>query len=61
MSDAGSWRAILLVVSMPLMLLVGVAIRIDSPGPVLFRQRRMGHSLVPFTVNKFRTMRQGVR
>jgi lipopolysaccharide/colanic/teichoic acid biosynthesis glycosyltransferase len=52
--------AVLLVVLLPLMLLVAVAIKVESRGPVLFRQRRMGRSLVPFTVNKFRTMRQGV-
>ncbi len=45
--------AVLLVVSSPLMLLVAVAIRLESPGPALFRQRRVGRSLVPFTVNKF--------
>jgi lipopolysaccharide/colanic/teichoic acid biosynthesis glycosyltransferase len=50
----------LLVIMFPLMLVIAVAIRIESPGSALFRQRRLGRSLVPFTVNKFRTMRQGV-
>lgn len=36
----------------------GVAIRMDSPGPVLFRQVRMGYRGRPFTMYKLRTMRQ---
>ncbi len=51
---------ILLVALFPLMLVIAAAIRIESPGPSLFRQRRIGRSLAPFTLNKFRTMRQGV-
>lgn len=45
----------LLVVS-PVMLGVAVAIRLDSPGPVMFRQVRLGIGGRPFTVLKFRTM-----
>jgi putative colanic acid biosynthesis UDP-glucose lipid carrier transferase len=41
----------------PLMLLVGLLVRLDSPGPALFRQTRLGRSNQPFTVYKFRTMR----
>jgi lipopolysaccharide/colanic/teichoic acid biosynthesis glycosyltransferase len=52
--------AILLVVLTPVMLIIAVAIRLDSDGPVLFNQRRLGRSLVPFTVHKFRTMKYGV-
>ena len=51
--------AILLVVLLPLMLVIAVAIRIDSDGPVLFSQRRLGRSLKPFTLHKFRTMMHG--
>jgi lipopolysaccharide/colanic/teichoic acid biosynthesis glycosyltransferase len=51
--------SILLVMLLPLMLAIAAAIRIESPGPGLFRQRRLGRSLVPFTVVKFRTMRTG--
>ncbi|AQR75530.1 sugar transferase [Sphingomonas sp. LM7] len=43
------------LVALP-MLLVAVLIRFDSPGPVLFRQVRMGHRARPFHVYKFRTM-----
>jgi lipopolysaccharide/colanic/teichoic acid biosynthesis glycosyltransferase len=40
----------------PLTALIALAIRIDSPGPIIFRQRRLGRNLKPFTVLKFRTM-----
>lgn len=40
----------------PLLLLVAVLIKIDSPGPVLFRQKRFGFNNVEFDVFKFRTM-----
>ena len=42
---------------LPLMAAVAVAIRIDSAGPVLFRQTRIGHAGKRITVYKFRTMR----
>jgi lipopolysaccharide/colanic/teichoic acid biosynthesis glycosyltransferase len=45
-----------LVVLSPLLALIAVAVRIESRGPALFRQQRLGRSLVPFTVTKFRTM-----
>jgi Undecaprenyl-phosphate glucose phosphotransferase len=38
------------------MLLIALAIRLDSPGPILFRQRRTGFNDRPFDVYKFRTM-----
>jgi lipopolysaccharide/colanic/teichoic acid biosynthesis glycosyltransferase len=41
----------------PILLVVGLAIRIDSPGPALFRQRRVGHGRREFTLFKFRSMR----
>ncbi|MBI4770058.1 MAG: sugar transferase [Chloroflexi bacterium] len=40
----------------PLMLLIGVAIRLDSPGPAIFRQLRVGENGRPFWMYKFRTM-----
>lgn len=51
--------SLLLLLLAPLMVAVAIAIRLDSPGPTLFRQRRLGRSLKPFTVNKFRTMAHG--
>ncbi len=51
--------SILLVVLAPLMAVIAVAIRVDSAGPILFRQRRLGRALSPFTVHKFRTMTDG--
>ena len=40
----------------PLMLLIACAIRLDSPGPILFRQTRNGFNGRPFRIFKFRTM-----
>ncbi|MBA2504539.1 MAG: sugar transferase [Thermoleophilaceae bacterium] len=48
-----------LIVTAPLLLLAAVAIRIDSKGPVLFRQTRVGRRAEPFELLKFRTMRAG--
>ncbi len=42
----------------PLMGLIALAVRLSSPGPVLFRQRRVGRDGREFDVLKFRTMRQ---
>jgi lipopolysaccharide/colanic/teichoic acid biosynthesis glycosyltransferase len=41
----------------PLLLLVALAVRVDSRGPALFRQRRVGHEEREFTLFKFRSMR----
>jgi lipopolysaccharide/colanic/teichoic acid biosynthesis glycosyltransferase len=46
-----------LPVLLPVLLVVGVLIRLDSRGPVLFRQQRMGYRGRAFTMYKFRTMR----
>ena len=42
---------------LPVLLLVALLIRLDSRGPALFTQRRVGYRGVPITVYKFRTMR----
>jgi lipopolysaccharide/colanic/teichoic acid biosynthesis glycosyltransferase len=46
----------LLVICGPLLLAIAAAIRIDSEGPVLFRQQRIGKDGKPFKMVKFRTM-----
>ncbi|HYM31360.1 MAG TPA: undecaprenyl-phosphate glucose phosphotransferase [Candidatus Cybelea sp.] len=50
---------IIAVLVSPLMLAIAIAIKLDSPGPVLFRQQRYGFNNNVFTVFKFRTMRHG--
>jgi lipopolysaccharide/colanic/teichoic acid biosynthesis glycosyltransferase len=49
--------AILLLLA-PILVLLALIIKLDSPGPVIFRQRRVGLDQAPFMVAKFRTMRQ---
>jgi sugar transferase (PEP-CTERM system associated) len=46
-----------LLVSLPIQLLAAIAIRIDSRGPILLRQPRVGQDGVPFIVYKFRSLR----
>jgi lipopolysaccharide/colanic/teichoic acid biosynthesis glycosyltransferase len=41
----------------PIFLLISLAIRLDSPGPALYRQTRLGRGGRPFTMLKFRSMR----
>lgn len=48
-----------LFVLSPVLLVIGLAIRLDSPGPALFRQTRVGLDGRHFTMLKFRTMRVG--
>jgi lipopolysaccharide/colanic/teichoic acid biosynthesis glycosyltransferase len=51
--------AVLLLVLAPFLALVAIAIRLDSPGPALFRQRRSGRGSAEFSIFKFRTMHVG--
>jgi len=43
----------------PLMLLIAIAIKLDSPGPILFVQKAIGKGGKPFNMLKFRSMYQG--
>jgi len=47
----------LLVLTLPVMLVTALLIKLDSKGPVLYRQQRLGLHGVPFTLCKFRSMR----
>jgi len=49
--------AVGLIVASPLMALTALAVKLSSPGPILYRQVRVGMDDVPFTVYKFRSMR----
>ena len=51
--------ALFLVLAAPLMAVIALLVKLDSPGPALFRQEREGLNGVSFTMLKFRTMRCG--
>ncbi|HYL76497.1 MAG TPA: sugar transferase [Bryobacteraceae bacterium] len=46
------------IVTLPIMVLVGIAVKLTSPGPVFYRQVRIGKNGRPFVINKFRSMQQ---
>jgi exopolysaccharide biosynthesis polyprenyl glycosylphosphotransferase len=48
--------SLLLLLASPLLLVTAIRIKRQSPGPVLFRQTRLGANMKPFTLLKFRTM-----
>lgn len=50
------FASICLFVLLPLFFVVAIAIKLDSPGPVFFRQTRVGRYGRPFRIHKFRTM-----
>jgi lipopolysaccharide/colanic/teichoic acid biosynthesis glycosyltransferase len=48
-----------LLLSFPIMVLTAIAIKLESPGPVIYRQVRVGERNRRFTIMKFRSMRNG--
>jgi len=53
----GAMAALLLLLFAPFMAVIALVIRLESPGPALFRQERVGWNGRRFTILKFRTMR----
>lgn len=51
--------SVALIVLSPVMVMVATSVRLTSPGPAIFRQRRIGLDGQPFMVYKFRTMIEG--
>ncbi len=51
--------AVVLLVTAPLFAVITLWVRLDSPGPALYRQQRVGLDRRPFTLLKFRTMHLG--
>jgi Undecaprenyl-phosphate glucose phosphotransferase len=51
------FASLALLLLTPLLIAVAVLIKLDSPGPVFFRQRRFGFNQEPFQIIKFRSMR----
>jgi lipopolysaccharide/colanic/teichoic acid biosynthesis glycosyltransferase len=47
-----------LIILSPLMSLLGILIKFDSPGPILYKQLRVGRGELPFNIVKYRTMHE---
>ncbi len=48
----------LFVLTLPIMCLTAIIVKLESPGPVFYRQERLGRNAIPFVLVKFRSMRQ---
>ena len=51
----------ILIAFSPLMLIIAIGVRLSSPGPVIFAQKRIGRNKEPFMMYKFRSMRMNTR
>src|SRR5258707_15434011 len=51
--------ALVLIILMPVLIAVGIIIKLDSPGPIFFRQERLGLGGRTFRILKFRSMVAG--
>jgi lipopolysaccharide/colanic/teichoic acid biosynthesis glycosyltransferase len=56
-----SFAAVLLLAMLPLLALIALAIKLDSPGPVFYRVRRVGYQGRPLDMLKFRKMHNGAQ
>ncbi len=50
--------SIIIIFALPIMFLIAVLIKLEDPGPIFFRQKRVGENTQPFEMIKFRTMVQ---
>ena len=57
MSTSG-FSSLLLLLTAPLFGIAALAVRLDSPGPIFYKQERVGKGRKPFTMYKFRSMRE---
>ena len=48
---------IAIIITSPIMIVTAIAIKLTSPGPIIFRQERIGHNAKPFVMYKFRSMK----
>nr|WP_263640821.1 sugar transferase [Methanobrevibacter arboriphilus] len=48
---------IAIIITSPIMILTAIAIKISSPGPIIFKQERIGYQRMPFMMYKFRSMK----
>lgn len=53
-----AFAVVALIFLAPLLAAVAILVKLDSPGPVMFKQLRVGKNNVPFRIYKFRSMRQ---
>lgn len=50
---------VVLTLTFPFLAVIGLLIKLDSPGAIIYKQKRVGRGGRPFTIYKFRTMREG--